>query len=67
MPDHIHLLLTPAQEVSIEKAMQFIKGNFSFHLRSAFDAFGSASHNTGMPVYSALLDPVHPAIFESDR
>ena len=34
MPDHIHLLLTPAPDVSLEKAMQLIKGNFSFRLRS---------------------------------
>jgi putative transposase len=34
MPDHIHLLLTPAADVSIEKAMQFIKGGFSFRLKS---------------------------------
>jgi putative transposase len=37
MPDHIHLLLTPAEDVSLEKAMQFIKGRFSFQLKSAFD------------------------------
>jgi len=30
MPDHLHLLLTPAPEVSLEKAVQFIKGGFSF-------------------------------------
>jgi putative transposase len=29
MPDHIHLLLTPAPDISIEKAIQFIKGGFS--------------------------------------
>jgi putative transposase len=34
MPDHIHLLITPAPNVSIEKAMQFIKGGFSFRLKS---------------------------------
>ena len=34
MPDHIHLLITPAANVSIEKAMQFIKGGFSFRLKS---------------------------------
>jgi putative transposase len=39
MPDHIHLLLTPAENVSIEKAMQYIKGGFSFHLKSAFDVW----------------------------
>ncbi|HEX3662029.1 MAG TPA: transposase [Acidobacteriaceae bacterium] len=33
MPDHIHLLLTTSVEVTIEKAMQFIKGGFSFRLK----------------------------------
>ena len=35
MPDHLHVLLTPAPDVSLEKAAQFIKGGFSFRLRSA--------------------------------
>ena len=34
MPDHIHLLITPGPNVSVEKAMQFIKGGFSFRLKS---------------------------------
>jgi putative transposase len=34
MPDHIHLILTPAPNVSVEKAMQFVKGGFSFRLKS---------------------------------
>jgi putative transposase len=34
MPDHVHLLVTPAPDVSIEKAMQFIKGGFSFRLKA---------------------------------
>jgi putative transposase len=29
MPEHIHLLLTPALGVTIERAMQFIKGGYS--------------------------------------
>jgi putative transposase len=33
MPDHIHLLLTPADEISVERAMQFIKGGYSYRLR----------------------------------
>jgi putative transposase len=33
MPDHLHLLLTPSTEVSLERAMQFIKGGYSFRLR----------------------------------
>ncbi|HEX3570116.1 MAG TPA: transposase [Acidobacteriaceae bacterium] len=36
MPDHLHLLLTPAPDVSIEKAMQYIKGGFSFRLKTKF-------------------------------
>jgi putative transposase len=34
MPDHFHALITPAPDVSLEKAMQFIKGGFSFRLKS---------------------------------
>ena len=33
MPDHIHLLLTTSADVTLEKAMQFIKGGFSFRLK----------------------------------
>jgi putative transposase len=29
MQDHIHLLLTPAPDVTLERVMQFIKGGFS--------------------------------------
>jgi putative transposase len=32
MPDHIHLLITPAEDISLERAIQFIKGGFSFRL-----------------------------------
>jgi putative transposase len=39
MPDHAHLLLTPAPEISLEKAMQYIKGNFSFRLKSKLDVW----------------------------
>jgi putative transposase len=34
MPDHFHAIITPAPDISLEKAMQFIKGGFSFRLRS---------------------------------
>lgn len=33
MPDHLHALLTPAANLSLERAMQSIKGGFSFRLR----------------------------------
>ena len=33
MPDHVHLILTPASLVSVEKAVQFIKGGFSYRAK----------------------------------
>ncbi|AEU36074.1 REP-associated tyrosine transposase [Granulicella mallensis] len=39
MPDHFHILITPAHDISLEKAVQFIKGGFSFRLKSKFDVW----------------------------
>jgi putative transposase len=33
MPNHFHLLLTPAAEIPLERALQFIKGGFSFRAK----------------------------------
>ena len=33
MPDHLHLLLTPGNSMSLEKAMQLIKGGSSYQIR----------------------------------
>ena len=33
MPNHFHAIVTPAPDVSLEKAMQFIKGGFSFRAK----------------------------------
>jgi REP-associated tyrosine transposase len=35
MPDHLHLLLTPAAGISLERAVQLIKGGFSYRLGKA--------------------------------
>ena len=32
MPDHLHALITPAAELSLERAVQFIKGGFSYRV-----------------------------------
>ena len=37
MPDHFHLLLTPAAVVPLEKALQYIKGGFSFRARKILE------------------------------
>jgi len=39
MPEHFHALITPAPDVSLEKAMQFIKGGFSFRLKSKHEVW----------------------------
>ena len=36
MPDHVHLLLTPAADTAIERCAQLIKGGFSFAVRKEF-------------------------------
>ena len=36
MPEHVHLLLTPAHDLSLERAMQLIKGGFSHEFGSEF-------------------------------
>jgi putative transposase len=36
MPDHVHLLLTVEDEMTIEKAMQLVKGRFSHRLSHEF-------------------------------
>ena len=40
MPDHVHLLLSVGRDITIERAMQFIKGGFSFRLRKEFGYLG---------------------------
>ncbi len=46
MPDHLHLLLRPAPDVSLEKVMQLIKGGFSFRLKSKFDVWNRGFNET---------------------
>jgi len=36
MPNHVHLLTTPCEGISIERALQFIKGGFSHRARKEF-------------------------------
>jgi putative transposase len=40
MRDHVHLILTPTPLVSLEKAMQFIKGGFSYRARKEMNFNG---------------------------
>ena len=40
MRDHVHLILTPGPLVSLEKAMQFVKGGFSYRLKKEMNFNG---------------------------
>ena len=46
MPDHFHALITPAPDVSLERAMQFIKGGFSFRLKSKLNVWMRSFNET---------------------
>jgi putative transposase len=37
MPDHLHLLITVDDKMAIEKAVQLIKGGFSYRLKKSLD------------------------------
>ena len=45
MPDHFHALITPAPEISLERAVQFIKGGFSFRLKSSLPVWQASFTN----------------------
>ena len=45
MPDDFHALITPAMEISLERTVQFIKGGFSFRLKSRFPVWQASFTN----------------------
>src|SRR5437764_14888789 len=46
MPEHLHLLLTPEADISIERALQLIKGGFSYRLGKAKRGMAGDFHKT---------------------
>ncbi len=60
MPDHVHLLLTVEQDMTIERAVQFIKGGFSYRLKKEFGYLGESGSavipRSGSTISQALLD-----------
>jgi len=62
MPDHAHLLITPAPDVSLEKAMQLIKGGFSYRLKSSFDVWERGYFEKRVPdgaAFDACVTYIH--------
>jgi putative transposase len=47
MPDHVHVLITPAEDQSTAKCVQYIKGGYSFAVRnqSAGEIWHSGYHD----------------------
>lgn len=41
MPNHFHLLITPGPTVPLEKALQYIKGGFSYRAKTELNASSS--------------------------
>jgi len=58
MPDHFHALITPAPDVSLEKALQFIKGGFSFRLKSKHDVWMRSFNESQIMSEEKYLDCV---------
>jgi len=58
MPDHFHALITPAPDVSLEKAMQFIKGGFSFRLKSRLDVWMRSFNESQITSEEKLINSV---------
>ena len=63
MPDHFHLLLTPAPEVSMERTVQLIKGGFSFRVKKELNSNLEvwATGYTEHPVKDAADNAQHAA------
>jgi putative transposase len=62
MPDHVHLLLTPATDISFEKALQYIRGGFSFRLKSRLDVWERGHFDKRVPgreAFEACISYIH--------
>ena len=62
MPDHMHALITPAAEIPLEKSIQFIKGGFSFRLKSNFEVWERGHFDKRVPdkqAYGACVAYIH--------
>jgi putative transposase len=58
MPDHFHAIITPAPDVSLEKAMQYIKGGFSFCLKSKRDVWERSFNESQIMTVERFMNAV---------
>ena len=57
MPEHFQLLLTPAPDISLEKAVQFIKGGFSSYTHAPAGTFRPECADSMSPFQAVELFP----------
>jgi putative transposase len=55
MPDHFHLLITPGPQVTLERAMQFIKGGYSFRAKKELGLAGERWQTSFHDIASEML------------
>ena len=52
MPDHVHLLITPAVDVTLERAVQFVKGGYSHAV--GIEISRRESGRRGLPIIASV-------------
>ena len=65
MPDHFHLLLTPV--VTLERAVQFIKGGFSYRAKKEGIFAGEIWERASMTGESGIWRSTPPFAYTSSR
>jgi REP element-mobilizing transposase RayT len=66
MPDHLHLLITVDRDLTIEKAMQLIKGGFSFRLKKELGYAGEVWQR-GFRKFGSTIGRVSCSIVNTSR
>jgi REP element-mobilizing transposase RayT len=71
MPEHVHLLLTPGLDLTLERAVQLIKGGYSHNFGSEFGAGRKSGREVlriiafAMPRTSRCIEPTLTTIRSS--
>jgi putative transposase len=55
MPDHLHAIVTPAPDVSLEKALQYIKGGYSFRPKSKLDVWAKGYNESQIRTFEKFV------------
>jgi REP element-mobilizing transposase RayT len=69
MPNHVHILMTVPGEMTIEKAMQLIKGGFSFRANkpTRSSVFAARYGSVGIRMCASLMTRVFNSIVNTSK